>query len=89
MINYFFFFFLANLYVHASLCTHVRDVLGGSLCSLLVFKVLAKLPFRVCVFVAVGRGVSFSSLGLFIPDFLSAVAAGWRGAKGQQREIYP
>lgn len=67
----------------------LSDVLGGSLRPFLVFKGLAKLPFRVCVFVAVGRGVSFSSLGLFIPDFLTAVAAGWHGAKGQQREIYP
>ena len=67
----------------------LSDVLGGSLSSFLVFKGLAKLPFRVCVFVVVGRGVSFSSLGMFTPGFLSAVAAGWQGAKGQQREIYP
>lgn len=38
----------------------------------------------MCVCVFVGRGVSYYSLGLFIPGFLSAVAAGWKGAKGER-----
>lgn len=45
------------------------------------------LSVSVCGGVA-GRGVSFSSLGLFTPGFLCAVAARWQGAKGRQEEIH-
>lgn len=60
----------------------LSDALAGSLCLFLVFQVITNLPVRLPVCVAVERGVSVSSLRLFIPSVLSAVAAGWQGAKG-------
>ena len=78
------FFFL---FKQTSMCTPLygcalSDALAGSLCLFLVFQVITNLPVRLPVCVAVERGVSVSSLRLFIPSVLSAVAAGWQGAKG-------
>lgn len=35
-----------------------------------------------------GNGVSLCSPGLFTPGFFSALTAGWKGAKGREREIH-
>lgn len=87
MINLFFFFFKQPSMRTPPYGCALSNVLPGRLRLFLVFKVIAKLPIRLSVCVSVERGVRFSSLRLFIPAVLSAVAAGWQGAKGSREKF--